>query len=105
MKVVIDSHTLDALLNKEQNSIEFQNAKVSADRALETAEEYAVFVWCDEDVRDHIKEAFEVDLSDEDVIGILRHMENCHDCCNGITWETIESLYQNYFEKKYPRRF
>jgi hypothetical protein len=101
MDVVLNSATLEALLNKEQNSIEYQTAKIEAENALSTKEEYAILVWNDEDVKDMIAQQFDVAISDEHAIDILDMIEETHTTAEGINMFDVHQLYKVHLSEKY----
>jgi hypothetical protein len=101
MDVVLSSETLEALLTKEQNTIEYQNAKEDAERCLATKEEYAIIVWTDEEVKDLINDAFQVKLSDEHAIDILNIIEETNDGQTGVTNQSIREDYETHISHHY----
>jgi hypothetical protein len=101
MDVVINSATLEAILFKEQNSIEFQVAKEEIELALATKEEYAILVWNDEDVKDMIKQQFGVDISDDHAIDILDMIEETHTTAEGINMFDVHQLFKIHLSDKY----
>lgn len=62
--------------------------------------------WSTEDVKQQLIEMQEKGhytgktLSDDEAWKILKEVKESHDCNYGITWETIESSIDNFFERK-----
>lgn len=51
-------------------------------------------IWTTQDIIDHIKWAYDREISVECARSCLRLMENNHDADIGITWDTINTAYE-----------
>jgi len=60
-------------------------------------------VWDAEDVIDRAKDIYEgedFEVTMEEAIDIVEKMKRRHDCCNGITWDTIDYYLDELKEEK-----
>lgn len=52
--------------------------------------------WNIVDVQTKAKEEYEVDITDECAFQILQEIERCHDCNNGVTYDTLDYSIETY---------
>lgn len=55
-----------------------------------------VHLWYRDDIKDRAKEAFELDLTDDQADEVLTKVVDEHDCAYGINWDVIDDLILDY---------
>ena len=62
------------------------------------SENSIAIIWSIEDVKQQLDEWFpQLKYTDEDCMEILYSMQDNHDACYGITWETIHANIENHW--------
>jgi len=103
MDVVISSETLATLLDKDACPIVRASAIEDAEMCLNTKEEYAILVWNDEEVKDRIKERFNIEISDEHAVDVLNLIEETATKTDGVCLKDIDDLFELHLKSKYDK--
>ena len=103
MDVVINSETLELLLDGDKQSMPYASALQAAREALDTKEEYAIITWNDEEVRDHIKDVYGYDISDEHAVDMMNLIEETNSKNYGFSFVEVEKLFATHLKHHYDK--